>query len=285
MRIILSRKGFDSGIGGIPSPILPNGEMLSLPIPETATYPTKQRCRYSDVRFRGEALDQIISRLGGPRRTVPEFAHLDPDLCRESLDRSPEWRAAYGQALAAESHLIGEGVGPGDLFLFFGWFRQVDADWRYIKGAAGRHVIFGWLQVDHKVAVAKKSPPLAVAHHPHFVGLPYGAQDAVYVSRERLNVSGVDADLPGAGLFPRVTPALILTAPASSRSVWDLPSAFADANGRVRLSYHRNRVATPATPGRIRFPSVARGQEFVVKREGETDLRQWLKDVFSHDAT
>ena len=30
MKIILSRKGFDSGYGGMPSPILPNGIMLSI---------------------------------------------------------------------------------------------------------------------------------------------------------------------------------------------------------------------------------------------------------------
>ena len=41
MKIVLSRKGFDSSSGGYPSPILPDGKMLSLPIPgdwETLTY-------------------------------------------------------------------------------------------------------------------------------------------------------------------------------------------------------------------------------------------------------
>jgi len=33
MKVILSRKGFDSGYGGFPSPVLPDGTMLSLPIP------------------------------------------------------------------------------------------------------------------------------------------------------------------------------------------------------------------------------------------------------------
>ena len=32
-KIILSRKGFDSGCGGYPSPILPDGTIISLPIP------------------------------------------------------------------------------------------------------------------------------------------------------------------------------------------------------------------------------------------------------------
>jgi len=34
MKIILSRKGFDSKNGGIASPILPDGALLSLPIPD-----------------------------------------------------------------------------------------------------------------------------------------------------------------------------------------------------------------------------------------------------------
>lgn len=33
MKFILSRKGFDSGYGGCASPILPDGTMLSIPIP------------------------------------------------------------------------------------------------------------------------------------------------------------------------------------------------------------------------------------------------------------
>jgi hypothetical protein len=45
MKVILSRKGFDSGYGGYPSPILPSGEMVSLPIPYQ-----KNDIRYSDVK-------------------------------------------------------------------------------------------------------------------------------------------------------------------------------------------------------------------------------------------
>ena len=35
MKVILSRKGFDSCYGGHPSPILPDGRMISLPIPSS----------------------------------------------------------------------------------------------------------------------------------------------------------------------------------------------------------------------------------------------------------
>ena len=37
MKVIISRKGFDSGYGGMPSPILPDGTMISMPIPSPAT--------------------------------------------------------------------------------------------------------------------------------------------------------------------------------------------------------------------------------------------------------
>ena len=33
MKVILSRKGFDSSNGGYPSPIFPDGQITSLPIP------------------------------------------------------------------------------------------------------------------------------------------------------------------------------------------------------------------------------------------------------------
>jgi hypothetical protein len=37
MKLILSRKGFDSSTGGIPSPIFPDGRMVSLPIPDKSS--------------------------------------------------------------------------------------------------------------------------------------------------------------------------------------------------------------------------------------------------------
>ena len=53
MKIILSRKGFDSSNGGCPSPILPDGTLLSMPIPsnDRDTYETLS-CRgvnYADL--------------------------------------------------------------------------------------------------------------------------------------------------------------------------------------------------------------------------------------------
>jgi len=48
MRIILSRKGFDSGSGGCPSPIFPDGSMFAMPIPYEPS-----PVRYEDLRWQG----------------------------------------------------------------------------------------------------------------------------------------------------------------------------------------------------------------------------------------
>ena len=55
MRIILSRKGFDSQYGKQASPILPDGTMLSLTIPSDNDYFT-----YSDIMWKGKNYLEII---------------------------------------------------------------------------------------------------------------------------------------------------------------------------------------------------------------------------------
>ena len=47
MKIILSRKGFDSASGGLCNPILPDGTLLSMPIPGTSKNPVY----YKDLHF------------------------------------------------------------------------------------------------------------------------------------------------------------------------------------------------------------------------------------------
>lgn len=45
-------------------------------------------------------------------------------------------------------YLENQGVTVGDLFLFFGWFRQaeiVNERYRFVRKAPDLHVIYGWL--------------------------------------------------------------------------------------------------------------------------------------------
>ena len=50
MKIILSRKGFDSEYAGQPSPILPDGTLLSMPIPYS-----NEIIKYTDLYHNGES--------------------------------------------------------------------------------------------------------------------------------------------------------------------------------------------------------------------------------------
>ena len=56
MKIILSRKGFDSGYGGCPNPILPDGTLLSLPIPSR-----NEKVKYILEQDSPKALEKRVS--------------------------------------------------------------------------------------------------------------------------------------------------------------------------------------------------------------------------------
>src|SRR5215472_2357007 len=232
MRIILSRKGFDSSNGGVASPIFPAGDMCSLPIPEQSPAPLK---RYGDIWCGAQTLGSVVSDLTNGQLGPNHKAHLDPDLdARAVRPRPPDWHPLFGQSGAAESHLRKQGVAPGDVFLFFGWFRRVEPDastgaYRYVEGAPDLHCLFGWLQVARRVPVQSGAVPSWAYNHPHwqdYQATPRERPNSVYIASEHLDLAGEALHLPGGGLFGRVTSQLCLTAPGASRSLWQLPSWF-----------------------------------------------------------
>ena len=70
---------------------------------------------------------------------------------------------AFGQVGAAQRHLDNEVVKAGDLFLFFGWFRDVEQHegrWRYRPKARSVHRLFGWLQVGGVIRLGNETSSL-----------------------------------------------------------------------------------------------------------------------------
>jgi hypothetical protein len=120
MKIVLSRKGFDSTVGKVPSPIFPDGRMLSLPIP-----PASGNVTYQDITFDRRPIAEIVSDLTDDRLPASSPAHLDPDLRAGAIPREAGWQPLFGQDGAAQAHLERQRVGPGDILLFFWWFRRV----------------------------------------------------------------------------------------------------------------------------------------------------------------
>jgi hypothetical protein len=277
MKLILSRKGFDSAHGGCPNPIL-DGRLCSLPIPDAGA-PT----RYGDIRsFNGWPIARIVETLTRGRLNRGDGAHLDPDLRREAIARTAGWRPIFGQAGAAQSHLAGHQVDRGDLFLFFGCFRnaeQVGDAFRFVRGAPKLHVIFGWLQVGR---VAPASGGLAAEipwarGHPHLAGPERYKNNTLYFASDRLSSVGLDAR--GAGTFDRIRPELTLTEAGSNCSVWRLPPWFGP-RGRAPLSYHGNPTRWTDCETSMRLRSVGRGQEFVLDLDEYREARAWLRTIF-----
>lgn len=85
MKIIFSRKGFDSQYGGVPSPILPDGTLLPLPIPSTQGRPL------GGIQSSAGPLHMLVSDLTGGKIGPDTLVHLDPDLQSPAIPRLAGW--------------------------------------------------------------------------------------------------------------------------------------------------------------------------------------------------
>jgi hypothetical protein len=280
MKLILSRKGFDSAHGGCPSPILDGQLLCSLPIPDAGA-PTP----YGKISsFNGSAIAQIVEDLTDGRVGRSDGAHLDPDLRRDAIARAAGWRPIFGQAAAAQSHLARHEIGRGDLFLFFGCFRraeEVGGTFRFVRSAPKLHVIFGWLQVGRVIratdSVAAEFP--WADRHPHLAAPDRYKNNTLYFASDRLSSIGINTS--GAGTFDRLGPELILsqTDPYINCSTWRLPRWFVPG-GRAPLSYHSKPARWTDCATSVRVQSAYPGQEFVLDVDQYPEARAWLRSIF-----
>lgn len=283
MKIVLSRKGFDSASGGFPSPIFSDGRMLSLPIPDKQS-PT----RYQEIEWNEYDLGKIVSDLTGGRTLSSHYAHLDPDLDFTSLPRPENWFPALGQTSAAQGHLRNRGVCAGDTFLFFGLFREIVARngrliWR--KDARRLHVIWGWLQVGEVIAVDRcdKAKFRWASRHPHFNRSP-DKNNTLYVANENLDLGYLRDVKPAAGVFQGFSERLQLTDRGSeSPGQWRLPVWFYPDNGRPPLSYHSNLTRWEKAWQCTRLKAVDRGQEFVLDCDYYPEAVEWLRGILNSE--
>ena len=75
MKVVLSRKGFDSSNGRVASPILPDRRLVSMPIPATRDPHT-----YNEVMINGIALGPLVEDLTAGKIERTRRCHLAPDL-------------------------------------------------------------------------------------------------------------------------------------------------------------------------------------------------------------
>lgn len=272
MRLIFSRKGFDSASGGCPSPILPDGSMIALPIPDRLS-----PIGYDELTWCGRNLGEVVERLTRGRLQRRGLkAHLDPDLRPEHLPRPSGWRPLFGQHAAAQGHLANRGVEVGDLFVFWGSFREVDDALAW--SGLPQHVIWGWMRVGAVVKVDAVRGGggerwIAQTRHPH-LAMPADPTNTLYVAAEGL---GFGSDLPGSGVFERFAPSHRLTAPESSRpSLWSL-LRWMLPEGRPALSYHDAPHRWEPCGERVLLQTVGRGQEFVLDTAQYPEAIGWVE--------
>lgn len=284
VKIVLSRKGFDSSSGGCPSPMLPDGRMVSLPIPDK-----QSPIRYADIRWREYNLGQLVTDLTGNRIPATHFAHLDPDIVSESLPRQSGWTPIFGQTGASQGHLRKNGIRPGDIFLFFGLFRNVTrSGGRFVwnKSEPQRHVLWGWLQVSEILQIDTCVPSKYewARYHPHFHRKPE-KNNVLYVARKSLKLQGLmKGRVQGAGTFPFFSQRLALTALNSAKPTqWELPKWFYPRSKKCVLTYHSDMERWEKTKTGTRLNAASRGQEFIMDTEEFPDAIEWVKDLVLRD--
>lgn len=283
MKIILSRKGFDSANGGMPSPILPNGIPLSIPIP-ASTSPSK----LCDLNSTNYDVAKIVSDLSNSRISENQYIHLDPDIdCKALNNRIKGWRGAFGQIGAAQKHLLNQGVGVGDIFLFFGWFREVEQHnntWGYRPNSPDLHVIYGWLFVDEVLPVYGREKKILNKHpwlskHPHLAGFK-DHQNTIYIGSKKLPEL-LHTSKSGYGNINKINKVHILTdTEQEKRSVWRMPSFFYPTDGKLPLSYHGNENRWKILNNEwVTLKSVGRGQEFVMDLNHYPESIGWVNEL------
>ena len=162
MRIIFSRKGFDSAAGGGPSPIVA-GRPVSLPIPAGAA----SRTTYGNLGLGELVVTASRGKLG------------EGDLCHHDPMFRADGQCYFGQCGAAQSHLANNGVTIGDVFIFFGLFADEGTGEKH-------HRMFGYQQIERIVGLShcseEERQELVHLGHPHALAM-HGHNDVVYIGR------------------------------------------------------------------------------------------------------
>ena len=285
MRLILSRKGFDSQSGGCPSPIFPNGTLYSLPIPHEHSEITYGDLWHGDTNIGETVADLTCDRIGSK-----DPAHLDPDINHIAYPRQAGWQPLFGQSGAAQGHLDNQGVQIDDLFLYFGLFRKVEkisGRWCFVKDAPRQHILWGWLQIGKICRVDELSQDELpwTRYHPHrHLSRDKDPTNTLYIASCGLNLGGGPI-AQGAGCFLKSHERLVLTNPnGSGVTDWRLPRCFYPDNDKSPLTYHPKLHRWRHDDQYAYLQSASRGQEFVLDLDQYPDATDWIMEsIFTCD--
>jgi len=252
---------------------MPNGQLISLPIPDAHGKLNYSNLQTSCKLSYYEVMEQLSQTVNIDRQRVAlqktTCCHCDPDINTTCQPRPIGWRGAFGQIGAAQKHLERHNVGAGDLFLFFGWFRKTlwNADKLfYGPTATDVHLLFGYLQIEKVVKIVDTDEiPAWLKNHPHASADRISdPSNTIYTAADNCTWNN---NLAGWGTF-RFNSGLFLTKTGYSRSKWDLPLFFKKA----KITYHSTKSWKEGY-----FQSAARGQEFIINEN--KDVEKWATQL------
>jgi Nucleotide modification associated domain 3 len=275
MKIVFSRKGFDSKYGGIPSVVWPETkEMLSFPIP---VKPPELGYPVENLSFMGKQLSGLLNSLDYNWERQGSHFHYDPMI--QSLPERPQV-GAFGQSGSALGHLKNQEIGKGDIFLFFGTFCECYFDHnqklKYLP-MHPFHAIWGFLEVDSHIDIEssqsddeeklfRQYPVLkkhsALKEHPHIQNRNrYKTQNTLYLGEKF-------------GTF-RFDESLRLTKMNFKKSIWELPAEFREAK-----ITHVNHLAYQTGDSKAIMKTAHIGQEFVLSDPND-GIIEWLNSILN----
>lgn len=219
MKVILSRKGFDSSHGGSPSPIL-DGTLLSMPIPSE----NDNDAKYDDLCYNGVSYSNILEQLHQRKNFSGCHCHADPDIRQNNRKKNIiNWKPAFGQCGTAQRILTNAGVDKNDIFLFFGWFHQVEkinGKYKFVSSpktdfyrSSDLHIIYGYLEIGEQI-----TDPNEICKyfwHPHSNG--NYINNTLYIPTEHLSFNKA---LPGYGTLD-FRKDRVLTKKNCNRATWN----------------------------------------------------------------
>jgi hypothetical protein len=179
---------------------------------------------FSDIAWNGISYADILKQLK-PDGTYVN-CHVDPDIRENRVEPVKGWKPAFGQCQAAEGQLRNAEVEPGDIFLFFGWFRRVEETaegYKYVKRSGDDfysgndlQVIYGYMQVCEKITDQEQIRKYY--WHPHSSDVHTGlVNNVLYLPTDKLSIA---PNLKGYGTLDYCRDR-VLTMKGKGRATWN----------------------------------------------------------------
>ena len=282
MKVILSRKGLDSGVCDLSNLLFVdkngNKNLFTLPIPADDGVHTYQELKFSDNEIVSKTIKDYLNK--SKKINFQSKCHADPNIVNYFDD--PIFLGSIGQVDQAQAHLQNQKIGVGDLFIFFGVFAEAcfDNDSLTIDKNNLKHIMFGYMQIGDIIQTyglneikranyEKKYPWLK--NQPHWIARKYNnnKSNCIYVASENFN----NTNIKGYGIFNYDKELQLTQDKTHCVTHWNLPQEL----NKLEITYHSEKSYKEDY-----FKAACRGQEFVIENSKQAEI--WAENLIKKHA-